>query len=93
MARVLERDEEDATEVPSDSGWWDTCWREMESDDAYVCSMLACMLSAYSDLDDVDVKMVEDEREAEETELDEMMAGHESMRESSRLDDSGLDIY
>ena len=37
-------------------------------------SMLAAMLSPYSDVEDVDAEKMAEERAAEETELDEMLA-------------------
>ena len=79
VAEILEGGEVDEEEGPRESGWRDVGWRETESDDSYLGSMLAGLLSPYSDVEGMDeVKMVE-ERAAEVTELDEMLAEQESM--------------
>jgi hypothetical protein len=94
MAEALEVDMETETEEPNDSGWWDAGWREEESDDSSLGSMLACLLSPYSDEDDVEVETMMEEREVEASELDEMLVEQESMYEMRRPDgDSDLDLY
>ena len=56
--------------------------------------MLAGLLSPYSDAEEVDDEKMVEERAAEATELDEMLASQESMEASSRLDDdSNLVLY
>ena len=56
--------------------------------------MLAGLLSPYSDAEEVDDEKMVEERAAEVTELDEMLAEQESMAESSRPnDDSNLVLY
>jgi hypothetical protein len=49
---------EDEETGPSDSGWRDAGWRETESDDSSLGSMLAGLLSPYSDEDDVEEEMM-----------------------------------
>ena len=77
MAEVLEGGEEDG-------GWHDVGWRETESDDSSLGSMVAGVCGATlsspdSDVGEVnEVKMV-DERAAEETELDDILVEQESM--------------
>jgi hypothetical protein len=87
MAEALDVDAEDVVEGPSDSGWRDAGWRETESDDSSLGSMLAGLLSAYSDEDDVEAERMTEERAAEADGLDEMLAMQESIDENSRLDD------
>jgi hypothetical protein len=84
MADALEVDMEIETEEPKDSGWRDAGWREEESDDSSLGSMLACVLSPDSDEDDVEAEKMMGEREAEASELAEMLAEQESMYEMSR---------
>ena len=56
--------------------------------------MLASLLSPYSDAEEVDGEKMVEERAAEVTELDEMLAEQVSMEASSRLDDdSNLVLY
>ena len=56
--------------------------------------MLAGMLSPYSDAHDVEAERMTEERAAEATELDEMLAEQESTREINRIDDdSDLVLY
>ena len=94
MAEALEVDMEIDTKEPKDNGWRDAGWREEESDDSSLGSMLACLLSPYSDEDDVEAEKMMEEREAEASELDEMLAEQESMYEMRRPDgDSDLDLY
>jgi ribonuclease HI len=94
MAEALEVDMEIETEEPKDSGWRDAGWREEESDDSSLGSMLACLLSPYSDEEDVEAEKMMEERAAEASELDEMLAEQESMNVMRRPDgDSDLDLY
>ena len=79
MAEALEVDTEIETEESKDRGWWGAGWREEEFDDSSLGSMLACLLSPYSDEDDVEAEKMMEEREAEASELDEMLAEQESM--------------
>ena len=52
------------------------------------------LLSPYSDAEEVDDEKIVEEREAEVTELDEMLAEQKSMEAPSRLDDdSNLVLY
>ena len=64
MAEVLEGDEVDEVDGPSDSGWRDIRWREMVSDDSSLGSKLTGMLSPYSDVEDVDAEKMAEERAA-----------------------------
>ena len=95
MAKVLEGDVVDEVGGPSESGSRDvTRWRETESDDSSLDSMLAGLLSPYSDAEEVDDEKMVEERAAEVTELDEMLAEQKSTEASSRLDDdSDLVLY
>jgi hypothetical protein len=93
MAEALEVDTDIEVDGPSDSGWRDTGWREEESDDSSLGSMLAGLLSPYSDEEEVDAVKMTEERVAEASELDEILAEQESMNEMSRLDgDSDLEF-
>jgi hypothetical protein len=65
MAEALEVDMEIEVEGPSDSGWRDTGWREEESDDSSLGSMLAGLLSPYSDEEEVGAEKMTEERAAE----------------------------
>ena len=87
MAQVLEGDVVDEVGGPSESGWRDTRWRKTEFDDSFLGSMLTGLLSPYSDAEEVDDEKIVEEREAEVTELDEMLAEQKSMEAPSRLDD------
>ena len=85
---------EDEETGPSDSGWRDAGWREAESDDSSLGSMLAGLLSPYSDEDDVEVEKMEEERVADGEELDKMLTEQELTDKNSRLDDdSNLELY
>ena len=94
MAEVLEGDMEDEVGGPSESGWLDAGWREGESDDSSLGSVL--LASAWADEpkeEEDDAKMME-ERAAEVTELDEMLAEQKSTKAPRRLDDdSNLVLY
>ena len=94
MAEVLADDEEDEVGGPSESGWRDAGWREEESEDSSLGSvLLASAWADESEEEEDDEKMME-ERVAEVTELDEMLAERESTEASSRLnDDSDLVLY
>ena len=85
---------EDEETGPSDSGWRDAGWRETESDDSSLGSMLAGLLSPYSDEDDVEEERMEVERVADGEDLDEMLTEQESTDKNSRRDDdSNLELY
>jgi hypothetical protein len=94
MAEALEVDTKIEVEGPNDSSWRDTGWREEESDDSSLGSMLAGLLSPYLDEEEVEAEKMAEERAAESSELDEMLAEQESMNEMSRLDGgSDLELY
>ena len=94
MAEVLADDEEDEVGGPCESGWRDAGWRDEKSDDSSLGSvLLASAWADESEEEEDDEKMME-ERVAEVTELDEMLAEQESTEASSRLnDDSNLVSY
>ena len=80
--------------MANESGWRDAEWRDEESDDSSLGSVLQA--SAWvdeSEEEEDDEKMME-EWVVEVTELDEMLAEQESTEASNRLDDdSDLVLY
>ena len=79
MAEVLADDEENEAGGPDECGWRDAGWRDEESDDSSLGSVLqASAWADESEEEEEDEKMME-ERAAEVTELDEMLAEQESM--------------